>query len=86
MANRTLKYEPEPEAVTTSGFQCCRYRSYPAANPLSPITPQLLITSAKLTELVKQLQACTDPAAQLLGTLKPHSLEPRDAQLVGIGC
>jgi len=69
----------------TFGFQCCRYRSHPAAN-LSPNYTRIIDTSAKLTELVKQLQACTDQLHQLLGTLKPELRATCDAQLVGIGC
>jgi len=65
----------------TFGFQCCRYRSHPAANP-SPNYTRIIDTSAKLTELVKQLQACTDPAAPVAWDTETTDLEPRDAQLV----
>lgn len=52
----------------------------------APITPRIIDTSAKLTELVKQLQACTDPATPVAWDTETTALEPRDAQLVGIGC
>ena len=53
---------------------------------LSPITPRIIDTSAKLTELVNQLQTYTDPAAPVAWDTETTDLEPRDAQLVGIGC
>ncbi len=52
----------------------------------APITPRIIDTSAKLTELVKQLQACTHPATPVAWDTETTALEPRDAQLVGIGC
>ena len=53
---------------------------------LSPITPRIIDTSAKLTELVKHLQTYTDPAAPVAWDTETTDLEPRDARLVGIGC
>ena len=52
----------------------------------SPITPRIIDTPAKLTELVQQLQDYTDPSAPVAWDTETTDLEPRDAQLVGIGC
>jgi DNA polymerase-1 len=53
---------------------------------LSPITPHIVDTPEKLTQLVKQLQTYTDPAVPVSWDTETTDLEPRDAQLVGIGC
>jgi len=44
----------------------------------------IIDTSAKLTELVKQLQACTDPAAPVAWDTETTDLEPRDARGVAV--
>lgn len=54
--------------------------------PVSPITPRIIDTPAKLAELVKQLQTRTDPAAPVAWDTETTDLEPRDARLVGLGC
>ncbi|MBV9385507.1 MAG: DNA polymerase I [Chroococcidiopsidaceae cyanobacterium CP_BM_ER_R8_30] len=53
---------------------------------VSPIQPRIIDTPAKLTELVKQLKTHTDPTAPVAWDTETTDLEPRDAQLVGIGC
>lgn len=53
---------------------------------ISPITPRIIDTPAKLTELVKHLQTCTDPAVPVAWDTETTDLEPRDAELVGMGC
>jgi DNA polymerase-1 len=53
---------------------------------LSPITPRIIDTPAKLTALVKQLQTYTDPGLPVAWDTETTDLEPRDAKLVGIGC
>jgi len=53
----------------------------PSSKPEPQLHP-IIDTSAKLTELVKQLQACTDPAAPVAWDTETTDLEPRDAQLV----
>jgi DNA polymerase-1 len=53
---------------------------------LSPIKPQIIDTPAKLTELVKHLQKFTDSATPVAWDTETTDLEPRNAQLVGIGC
>ncbi|ACC84483.1 DNA polymerase I [Nostoc punctiforme] len=52
----------------------------------SPITPRIINTEAKLTELVKLLQTFTTPDIPVAWDTETTALEPRDADLVGIGC
>ncbi|MBN3911406.1 MAG: DNA polymerase I [Nostoc sp. NMS1] len=52
----------------------------------SPITPRIIDTAAKLTELVKLLQTFTNPEIPVAWDTETTALEPRDAELVGIGC
>jgi DNA polymerase-1 len=52
----------------------------------SPITPRIINTPAKLTELVKLLQTFTNPETPVAWDTETTALEPRDAELVGIGC
>lgn len=53
---------------------------------LSPIQPQIIDTSDKLTELIEKLQSFTDSGTPVAWDTETSALEPRDAQLVGIGC
>ncbi|MEP0750869.1 DNA polymerase I [Trichocoleus sp. Lan] len=55
-------------------------------NAASKISVQIIDTPEKLIELIKQLQSCTDPDNPVAWDTETDSLEPRDAQLVGIGC
>ncbi|MBD1841262.1 DNA polymerase I [Coleofasciculus sp. FACHB-64] len=57
-----------------------------ATNATSKISAQIIDTPEKLTELIKQLQSCTDPDKPVAWDTETDALEPRDAQLVGIGC
>jgi len=52
----------------------------------SPITSRIIDTPAKLKDLVNQLQSCTDSATPVAWDTETSDLEPRDAELVGIGC
>lgn len=52
----------------------------------SPIQPQIIDTAAKLTQLIEHLQKFTDSATPVAWDTETTDLEPRDAQLVGIGC
>ena len=52
----------------------------------SPITPHIINTEVKLTELVKLLQKFTSPETPVAWDTETTALEPRDAELVGIGC
>ncbi|MEM9568571.1 MAG: DNA polymerase, partial [Cyanobacteria bacterium P01_E01_bin.34] len=56
-----------------------------ALNP-DPIDPQIIDTPDKLQELCDFLKTFTDPEAPVAWDTETTSLEPRDAQLVGIGC
>ncbi|MDB9311219.1 DNA polymerase I [Aphanizomenon sp. CS-733/32] len=52
----------------------------------SPIQPRIINTEAKLTELVKLLSKLTNPENPVAWDTETTALEPRDADLVGIGC
>ncbi|MEH2351521.1 MAG: DNA polymerase I [Nostoc sp.] len=57
-----------------------------AQKSISPITPRIINTEAKLTELVKLLQTFTNLETPIAWDTETTALEPRDAELVGIGC
>lgn len=50
------------------------------------LLPQIIDTSDKLTELVDRLRSMTSPDTPVAWDTETTSLEPRDADLVGIGC
>ncbi|MDM9380576.1 DNA polymerase I [Chlorogloeopsis sp. ULAP01] len=50
------------------------------------IKPRIIDTKAKLTELINQLQQFTNPNVPVAWDTETSDLEPRDAELVGIGC
>ncbi len=52
----------------------------------SPIQPRIINTAAKLTELVELLEKFTNPENPVAWDKETTALEPRDADLVGIGC
>jgi DNA polymerase-1 len=52
----------------------------------STIQPRIIDNEAKLTELVKLLQEFTNPNLPVAWDTETNNLEPRDAELVGIGC
>lgn len=51
-----------------------------------PIKPRIIQTREQLTELVQLLQTFTDSATPVAWDTETTALEPRDAELVGIGC
>jgi DNA polymerase I len=51
-----------------------------------PIKPRIIQTTEQLNELVKLLQTHTDKASPVAWDTETTALEPRDAELVGIGC
>jgi DNA polymerase I len=55
------------------------------ANKL-PIKPRIIQTTEQLNELVELLQTCTDKTSPVAWDTETTALEPRDAELVGIGC
>jgi DNA polymerase-1 len=50
------------------------------------ITPQIIDTPDQLDQLVAHLQTLTDPTTPTAWDTETTALEPRDANLVGIGC
>ncbi|MBR8827551.1 MAG: DNA polymerase I [Gomphosphaeria aponina SAG 52.96 = DSM 107014] len=54
--------------------------------PKSPITPQIINTPEKLTELINLLKTYTNPTKPVAWDTETTSLNPREAKLVGIGC
>ncbi len=55
------------------------------ANKL-PIKPRIIQTIEQLNELVELLETCTDKTTPVAWDTETTALEPRDAELVGIGC
>ena len=55
-------------------------------SPQTEFQPNIIDTPEKLDQLVKRLQQCTDPTIPVAWDTETSDLEPRDAQLVGIGC
>jgi DNA polymerase-1 len=56
------------------------------ASNQSEFQPTIIDTPEKLAQLVEQLQRCTDSAIPVAWDTETSDLEPRDAELVGIGC
>ncbi|MBW4432444.1 MAG: DNA polymerase I [Pelatocladus maniniholoensis HA4357-MV3] len=52
----------------------------------SIIQPRIIDTEAKLTELINLLKEFTDANLPIAWDTETNDLEPRDAELVGIGC
>jgi DNA polymerase I len=50
------------------------------------ISPRIIDTPEALSELVEILQTCKDPKFPVAWDTETTALEPRDAELVGIGC
>jgi DNA polymerase-1 len=77
--------EPEDEdlwfwsAVDTEDYQKQK-------TPQIGIQPSIINTPEKLAQLVQQLENCKDSAIPVAWDTETTDLEPRDAQLVGIGC
>ncbi|MEG3925696.1 MULTISPECIES: DNA polymerase I [unclassified Microcoleus] len=51
-----------------------------------PIKPRIIQTTEELNELVELLQTFTDKASPVAWDTETTAIEPRDAELVGIGC
>ncbi|MCY7274465.1 MAG: DNA polymerase I, partial [Phormidesmis sp. CAN_BIN44] len=58
------------------------------AEKIQPVilAPRIIDTPEKLRELVAILQTCTNPQIPVAWDTETTALEPRDADLVGIGC
>ncbi len=79
--------EPEPESADLWFFSAADTKAaQQEKSTQSEIQPTIIDTPEKLAELVQQLQNCTDPAIPVAWDTETSDLEPRDAQLVGIGC
>jgi DNA polymerase-1 len=50
------------------------------------ISPRIVDTPEKLADLIKILQTCTNSEIPVAWDTETNALEPRDADLVGIGC
>ncbi|MBD2125387.1 DNA polymerase I [Microcoleus sp. ZQ-A2] len=87
-AESTVLATPQPEDGDLWFFSAAdteQYQKQTSSNQ-SGIQPTIINTPEKLDELVKQLQNCTDSAIPVAWDTETSDLEPRDAQLVGIGC
>ncbi|MEG3879198.1 DNA polymerase I [Microcoleus sp. herbarium7] len=73
----------EDEALAFYSF--AEYQAAQQANQL-PIKPRIIQTTEQLNELVELLQTFTDKASPVAWDTETTALEPRDAELVGIGC
>lgn len=51
-----------------------------------PFTPIIIDDEQKLTELIAKLKTCQDPQHPVAWDTETTALEPRDAELVGLGC
>lgn len=51
-----------------------------------PFTPIIIDTKQKLTDLIEKLKTCQDPQLPVAWDTETTALEPRDAELVGLGC
>ncbi|MBH8554336.1 DNA polymerase I [Nostocaceae cyanobacterium CENA357] len=78
--------DPEFEDADLSFFSFAETQAAAQQQPASPIQPRIINTEAKLTELVNLLQTFTNPEIPVAWDTETSDLEPRDAELVGIGC
>ncbi|MBE9034642.1 DNA polymerase I [aff. Roholtiella sp. LEGE 12411] len=81
----TADTEPEFEGEDVAFFSFAETQAAQQQSA-SPIQPRIIDTKAKLTELVKLLQKFTNPERPVAWDTETTDLEPRDAELVGIGC
>ncbi|YAF97477.1 MAG: DNA polymerase I [Nodularia sp. CChRGM 3473] len=85
---------PSPETITQPNtdedddmwFFSAEDTAAAPQQPTSLIQPRIINTKAKLTELVNLLQQFTNLETPVAWDTETSDLEPRDAELVGIGC
>ncbi|MBD2412474.1 DNA polymerase I [Nostoc calcicola FACHB-389] len=77
--------EPEFEDPDLSFFSFAETQAV-QQKPASVIQPRIINTEDKLTELVETLQKFTSSEIPVAWDTETTDLEPRDAELVGIGC
>ncbi|WGV26862.1 DNA polymerase I [Halotia branconii] len=82
----TTDIEPEFEDADISFFSFADTQAAAQQSTASPIQPRIINTEAQLTELVNLLQTLTNPEVPVAWDTETSDLEPRDADLVGIGC
>ena len=80
LEDRQLSLFPEPAAPAAAE------PPVPTVREPVPIKPRIIDTPAKLADLVQLLQTCTSSDTPVAWDTETTALEPRDAQLVGIGC
>ena len=86
-AKPTLPPPPEPEDGDLWFFSAADTEAaQQQESHQSEFQPTIIDTPEKLAQLVEQLQRCTDPAIPVAWDTETSDLEPRDAELVGIGC
>jgi len=79
--------EPEPEDADLWFFSAADTEgAKQQASQQAEIQPTIINTPEKLAQLVEQLQRCTDSANPVAWDTETSDLEPRDADLVGVGC
>lgn len=76
---------PEPEEADLAFFTAEETDRAQTVKPVA-IAPQIITTEAALYELLDILSVQTDTAHPVAWDTETTSLEPRDAELVGIGC
>jgi DNA polymerase-1 len=84
-APETVPSESDEELWFFSAADTQAYQEQePETTPL--ITPHIIDTPEKLTQFVDRLQTYTNPATPIAWDTETSDLEPRDGNLVGIGC
>ena len=85
----TVEIQPQTETIQLSLFDLPKPEPKPSIKEEekpSPITPIIIDTAAKLTDLVNLLKTHTNPDKPVAWDTETTSLEPKDALLVGLGC
>ncbi|WP_026079454.1 DNA polymerase I [Spirulina subsalsa] len=76
---------PESTLEDTSFFSPEETDSHPPRQSIT-IQPQIIQTEAQLTQLITQLKQHTDPNLPVAWDTETTSLNPRQTELVGLGC
>ncbi len=88
-AHRTIdKSPPTSEISEENALWFWTYADTLAAQEAKklPIKPRIIQTTEQLNELVELLETFTDKTSPVAWDTETTALEPRDAELVGIGC
>ncbi|MEG4147203.1 DNA polymerase I [Microcoleus sp. Pol12B5] len=88
-AHPTIDKSPQTSEISEDEsdtfYTFAEYQAAQQANQL-PIKPRIIQTTEQLNELVELLQTFTDKASPVAWDTETTAIEPRDAELVGIGC